>query len=143
MIRAWKEQGLRTLARTAAELVVQHVARPDVEALVAVPPDRERLLRRGPHPATALARELAVRWRLPAVAPIARRGESARQAGLALAARRANVRAAFGPTGAAPRSVCLVDDVYTSGETINAAASALRKAGAARVHAVSLARAVR
>jgi len=66
-----------------------------------------------------------------------------RQAGLALAARRGNVRGAFNPTASAPARVCLVDDVYTSGETVNAAASALRKAGARSVHVVSLARAVR
>ena len=62
---------------------------------------------------------------------------------MALAARRGNVRGTFLATGAAPASVCLVDDVYTSGETVNAAASALRKAGARRVDVVSLARAVR
>jgi predicted amidophosphoribosyltransferase len=39
--------------------------------------------------------------------------------------------------------VCLVDDVYTSGATTAAAASALRKGGARRVHVVTFARAVR
>ena len=37
----------------------------------------------------------------------------------------------------------LVDDVYTSGATVSAAASALRKAGARRVDVVTFARAVR
>lgn len=143
VIRAWKEHGLRTLATAAAQLVVEIVPRPDVEALVAVPPDRDRGLTRGEHPATSLARELAARWGLAIEAPIRRVGSSGRQAGQALAGRRSNVRGAFRPVGFAPRSVCLVDDVYTSGETINAAAAALRKAGAARVWAVSLARAVR
>jgi predicted amidophosphoribosyltransferase len=36
-----------------------------------------------------------------------------------------------------------VDDVYTSGATANAAASALRRAGARRVEVVTLARAIR
>jgi len=143
LIRAWKEQGLRTLAPIAAELVVDAVPRPDAAALVAVPPDRDRRLLRGEHPATALARELAVRWRLPVAEPIVRTGESRRQAGLPRARRRANVRGAFLPTAAGPRSACLVDDVYTSGETINAAAAALRRAGTVAVGAVSLARAVR
>jgi predicted amidophosphoribosyltransferase len=39
--------------------------------------------------------------------------------------------------------VCLVDDVYTSGATADASASALRIAGATRVEVVTLARAVR
>jgi adenine/guanine phosphoribosyltransferase-like PRPP-binding protein len=37
----------------------------------------------------------------------------------------------------------LVDDVYTSGSTVAAAASALRRAGAREVHVVTFARAVR
>jgi predicted amidophosphoribosyltransferase len=39
--------------------------------------------------------------------------------------------------------VALVDDVYTSGATANAAASALRKGGARRVEVVTFARVVR
>ena len=42
-----------------------------------------------------------------------------------------------------PRRVCVVDDVYTSGATVNECASALRRAGARHVEAVTLARAVR
>ena len=143
LVRSWKERGLRGLASVAAELVVESVARPDVAALVAVPPDPDRGLERGEHPATALARELGRRWSIPLSSPIARSGARPRQAGLALAARRGNVRGTFLATAEAPASVCLVDDVYTSGETVNAAASALRKAGARRVAVVSLARAVR
>lgn len=143
LVRSWKEGGLRTLAPFAAELVVESLARPGVAAIVAVPPDPDRALERGEHPATALARELGRRWSIPLSMPIARVGARPRQAGLALAARRGNVRGTFLAISSTPASVCLVDDVYTSGETVNAAASALRKAGARRVDVVSLARAVR
>jgi predicted amidophosphoribosyltransferase len=143
LIRSWKEQGLRRLAAVAADLVVEAIARPEVATLVSVPPDDDRLLLRGHHPATALAQELSDRWGLPLKTSIARVGPRQRQAGLSLAARRGNVRGAFVPVGPAAPTVCLVDDVYTSGETVNAAASALRKADARRVDVVSLARAVR
>jgi predicted amidophosphoribosyltransferase len=53
------------------------------------------------------------------------------------------VRGAFRATARAPASLVLVDDVYTSGATVSAAASALRKAGARRVEVVTFARAVR
>ena len=143
LVRSWKERGLRSLAFVAADLVVRAVALPDANALCAVPPDPDRTLSRGEHPATALTRELSLRWSLPIAASICRTAPRPRQAGLTLKARRGNVRGTFAPTSAAPSSVCLVDDVYTTGETANAAASALRKAGARRVHVVSLARAVR
>ena len=140
LVRSWKERGLRELASVAAELVARAVAVPEAVALCPVPPDPDRALTRGEHPATALARELGRRWRLPVVAPIARTAPRPRQAGLARADRRGNVRGTFRATAEAPARVCLVDDVYTTGETVNAAASALRKAGARRVHVVSLAK---
>jgi predicted amidophosphoribosyltransferase len=142
-VRGWKEHGLRRLTVVAADLVVASVATPRAASLCAMPPDPDRVLTRGEHPACALAKALADRWRLPVAAPIARTGPRPRQAGLALTARRGNVRGTFLPTGSAPSTVCLVDDVYTTGETANAAASALRKAGARQVEVVSFARAVR
>jgi predicted amidophosphoribosyltransferase len=90
-----------------------------------------------------LARALEPRWQLPVV-PLLERTRPARpQRGLGLAERRANVRGGFGAVGGAPTRVVLVDDVYTSGATVAAAASALRKAGARRVDVITFARAVR
>jgi predicted amidophosphoribosyltransferase len=66
-----------------------------------------------------------------------------RQTGLARADRRANVRGAFTATVAVRGTVLLVDDVYTTGATTAAAATALRAAGAARIEVVTFARTVR
>jgi predicted amidophosphoribosyltransferase len=143
LVAAWKERGLRRLAALAAELVVQGVPRPDVAALCFVPPDGDRSLKRGHHPAERLARELGRGWDLP-VSPLLRRARTTRrQRGLPLAERRRNVAEAFAPAGRAPPRVALVDDVYTSGATVAAAASALRKAGARRVEVVTFARTIR
>jgi predicted amidophosphoribosyltransferase len=142
-VLAWKERGQRRLAREAASLVAETLIRPDVAALTFVPADPDRALRRGHRPAEALARELAPLWRLP-VRPLVRRARPIeRQRGLGLKERRRNVAGAFASAGAAPARVCLVDDVYTSGATAAAAASALRRGGARRVEVVTLARAVR
>jgi predicted amidophosphoribosyltransferase len=143
LVLAWKERGLRRLARLAAELVDDVVARPRAYTMTFVPADDDRSLRRGQHPAERLAAELARRWQLPLAPLLERRGRSRPQRGLPLADRRRNVSGAFRAVSRSPTSVVLVDDVYTSGATASAAASALRTAGASRVHVVTFARAVR
>jgi predicted amidophosphoribosyltransferase len=139
----WKERGLEPLAVVAAELVAEVVPRPEVECLVPVPGDPERALERGRVAQVGLARALGARWDIPLVKPLRRVRALPRQRGLALAERRRNVRDSVGVSGEVPRSVCVVDDVYTSGATADSCAAALRRAGARRVEVVTLARAVR
>lgn len=142
-VQAWKERGQRRLARAAAALVVETLSRPDVAALAFVPSDAERALQRGHRPAEALARELGRAWELPVAGLVGRLRSVERQRGLGLKERRRNVAGAFASARASPSRVCLIDDVYTSGATAAAAASALRRGGARRVEVVTLARAVR
>jgi predicted amidophosphoribosyltransferase len=143
-VAAWKERGLRRLAAEAADAVAGAIEPPpDVAMVTYVPPDRERVLQRGHHPAQRLALELGRRWELPVCALVARTRSVPHQRGLSRAERRRNVAGAFRPAEAAPTRVALVDDVYTSGATVAAAASALRKGGARRVEVVTFARVVR
>lgn len=145
LVGAWKERGLRRLAAVLAELVAEAIPPPQVKALTCVPAQRERALSRGFHPARALALELARIWELPFVPLLERVGSPRRQRGLALSERSRNVAGAFAPFPGAqpPTRVCLIDDVYTSGATSSACASALRKVGCRRVEVIALARAVR
>jgi predicted amidophosphoribosyltransferase len=145
LVGAWKERGLRRLAAVLAELVVEAIPPPRAQALTCVPAQRERALSRGFHPARALALELARIWELPFVPLLERVGSPKRQRGLALSERSRNVAGAFAPLSGArpPSSVCLIDDVYTSGATSSACASALRKVGSRHVEVIALARAVR
>jgi predicted amidophosphoribosyltransferase len=141
LVHAWKERGLRRLAAETAQVVAELVPVPEVEALTFVPADRGRRLERGHNPAERLARELAPLWELPYL-PLLERTQGGRQRGSSVAERR-SVRGAFRATAAAPRKVALIDDVYTTGATAAAAASALRAAGARRVEAIAFARALR
>jgi len=144
IVAAWKERGIRVLAEAAAELVCEAIAAPPVEGLVFVPPDGERLLRRGHNPSCALALELARRWQLPVGDALVRDRRAARQRGLSRSDRRRNIAGAFRAyPRSLPRSLCVVDDVYTTGATATAAASALRAAGAREIHVVTFARTAR
>ncbi len=143
LVAAWKERGLRALGPYAAELVGVEVARPDAEVLAAVPGDAARTDWRGVSAAESLARELSRRWEIPVRPLLRRRGGGPRQRGLSSAERRTNVRTRFAAAGEAPRRVCLVDDVYTTGATVAAAATELRHAGARCVDVVTFARTVR
>jgi predicted amidophosphoribosyltransferase len=127
----------------AADLVVAALAPPAADVITSIPADPERLLERGHHPAGALARALGTRWGLPVAQLLVRHGSRARQAELSRTDRLRNVRGAFVAVAAPPESVILVDDVYTTGATAAAAATALRRAGALRVDVVTFARTVR
>jgi predicted amidophosphoribosyltransferase len=141
-VAAWKERGVRTLAGEAARIVAGVVPPPPVVALAYVPGDPDRSLWRGQNTAQALARELAVLWGLPVADALERTRTVRPQRGLPRQDRRQNVRGSFHAFSKL-RTVALVDDVYTTGATVSAAATELRRAGARHVHVVTFARAVR
>ena len=120
-----------------------------VDCVVAVPLHRRRQLARGFNQAAELAAQLG----LPVVGALRRIRPTAPQAELPAGRRRVNVRGAFAPArgfragsrGTAVEGACvlLVDDVTTTGATLDACARVLRRAGAREVRALTLARAVR
>lgn len=113
------------------------------DAVVPVPMSRAKLRRRGYNQAELLARALARRLELRCdTTLLAKRLERRTQSRLDRAERAANVRGAFtAMDGSASKSILLVDDVCTTGETLRACAATLRRAGAARVCAVVVAKA--
>lgn len=118
---------------------------PDVVA--AVPLHRRRLWRRRYNQAALLALALGRTLERPVWPDLLRRARpTPPQGGLGRDARRLNVKGAFVVRDAyhekiAGKSVLLVDDVMTTGATLDACAQALKKAGARRVTAVVIARA--
>jgi predicted amidophosphoribosyltransferase len=112
-------------------------------ALVPVPTHPLRRRVRGFDHADCLAAAISGRTSLAVVPCLARGGAPTRQAGSSRAARRSPGRIDIRVRGDPPPSAVLVDDVHTTGATLEACASALRRAGAYTVCAVAYARALR
>ncbi len=108
-------------------------------AIVAVPTVAARRRRRGFDPAGVLAAALARRLDAPLVACLERRDRAGRQVGSGRRARRAPGRLAFAARDP-PARVLIVDDVHTTGATLDAAARALAAEGAIVIAALSYAR---
>lgn len=110
--------------------------------LIPVPLGARRRRSRGYNQAERLAAALGALARLPVRTDLlTRRRETRTQTALAPEARQANVAGAFAARAAGGLSCVLVDDVFTTGATLAEAGAALRRAGAARVEAVTFARA--
>jgi len=110
--------------------------------LIPIPLGARRLAERGYNQSERLAAALAHRVDGVVRADLLRRTRDTRtQTALTPEAREANVAGAFEAIGRPPACVVLVDDVFTTGATLSAAATALRAAGAERVEAVTFARA--
>jgi ComF family protein len=142
---AARRDGLTLYANWMAAAAAEPLGRADL--VVAVPMHWSKLASRGFNQATWLAAAVARRAGLPLRHDLLVRGKRRRsQEGLSRAQRPTNAAGAYqaksGPA-LAGKAVLLVDDVLTTGATANACARALKKAGAARIDVVTLARVVR
>jgi ComF family protein len=134
-------------AQAAAGLMAKRMAvligdADSAAVIVPVPTATSRVRRRGYDQAGLLARELSRQTRLPYYGCLARTGQT-HQHGLPRRQRLRQLAAAFRvnrPGIVRGAHIILVDDVATTGATLEAAASVLRAAGAERVDAVVFAR---
>ncbi len=147
-IYALKYRGARALgpvlgAYMAARLRPQALT---VDLIVPVPLHAERHQRRGYNQATLLAQPVAEVLQAPlATEALVRIRPTAPQITLPFSERQTNVAGAFccpDPSYVRDRRILLVDDVMTSGSTLEACAAALKEAGARSVWGYTLARAL-
>ncbi len=144
-IYQFKYRQKRKLALPLADLMHHYLVENPLPAdlIVPVPLHMDRLRERGYNQAALLTRELSGLSGLPIEeGSLVRIKETAPQVALKADERRKNVRGAFRGQGEKPknRHVLLIDDVCTTGATLEACAEALREKGARSVWALVLAR---
>jgi ComF family protein len=144
ILHAFKYRGRRSLAVPLAERMRARggLVLAGADAVVPVPLHPSRRRERGFNQAADLARHLG----LPVVPALRRVRPTAAQAGLASGQRHANVRGAFAATRSVRlvigKIVVLVDDVSTTGATLEACARVLEERQVAEVRALTAARVV-
>jgi ComF family protein len=142
LVGALKFRGALALADLMAAQIVAGAPSPLLASatLVPVPLHPARRRARGFDQAEQLARALAKRTDRPALACLRRRGAPTRQVGAGRDQRLQSGRIDLELAAPAPATVLLVDDVHTTGATLDACARILRAAGARRVACVTYAR---
>jgi competence protein ComFC len=148
LIHLYKYACIRTLSQPLSNLLARALPRDEAfDAVVPVPLHWRKRWARGFNQSALLARSVASRSGIPYLQVLRRARFTSVQAGLSNTARRKNVAAAFQVkrgTGSAEkisgRRILLIDDVMTTGATAAACASVLKRAGAARVALLTIAR---
>lgn len=146
LIRALKYQGRLEIAELLASILAQRLAgctKPDL--IIPMPLHGTRLKERSFNQAVEIARHVARRLDLPFEAGVALRVRATEpQAGLQLEKRRKNLRDAFAATrDLSGMKIAVIDDVMTTGTSLDELAKTLKAAGAAGVECWVVARTLR
>ncbi len=144
-IHRFKYSSMRLLAAPLAQLMTQYLLQNQlpIDVIVPVPLHSHRLRERGYNQAALLAKEMEKALGLPLLEDaLVRVRSTAPQVGLSASERRDNVRAAFHSPDRSLKGqrVLLVDDVCTTGATLEACSLALREGGVSVVWGLVLAR---
>jgi ComF family protein len=149
LIAAMKFHQQWHLARVLGELLGDFLANNESDsrpqAVIPVPLHPRRLRERGYNQSLEIARHTTRRLNLPLITDLCVRTKpTAAQSGLSSVARHRNVRAAFRVTpGHGLRYLAILDDVVTTGATVNELSRALKRSGVSVVEVWSVARASR
>ncbi len=141
-VQAFKYHGAIELAEPLAKRLVTILERQkwELDIIIPVPLSAARLAERGYNQANLLSQQVARHMGIPCQPDCLQRTRDTSQQTLLNARQRVeNVKDAFSAAGdVANRSILLIDDVVTTGSTLNACADALRSAGVAAVYAIAV-----
>ena len=150
-ISRFKYQGASRLAKPLGTLLAEYKD-PDFpfsgfDLILAVPLHRQRLRQRGFNQSLLLARRISRRHSIPLdFTALQRTRPTQPQTQLSGSERQKNIRGAFevrAPEATRDKQILLIDDVFTTGATVQECSKVLLKAGAKRVDVLTLARALR
>jgi ComF family protein len=131
LVHALKFRGELALAGLLGGLLSNRITTSEIDRVIPVPLSAARLRERGYNQSVEIARQLGATLDL---ALCARERDTPAQMDLPYAERKRNVRGAFRCTRPlSGERIAVVDDVMTTGATLNEVASVLKQAGAARV----------
>ena len=144
LIQAYKYGRDLSLAPLLSAHLARHL-RADVDAIIPMPLAAARLRERGFNQAHELARRIGHALALPVMTNACRKvTDTPPQAALRWTERARNVRGAFVcDADLSGKRVAIVDDVLTTGATLNELAKNIKRAGAAQVHGWVVARTLR
>ncbi|MBV9406843.1 MAG: ComF family protein [Acidobacteriaceae bacterium] len=144
LIHLFKYSRIETLAQPLSRFLIRAVPHDQrFDVVMPVPLHWRKQWQRGFNQAVLLAKPVARRLSLPVATNLRRKRYTKSQAALTEAKRRQNLADSFHVRRAARISgkrVLLIDDVFTTGATLRAAAAVLKSAGVAHVSALTLAR---
>ncbi len=140
-----KYNNLRAMAKPVAQLMAEHLKNNSIPAdiLVAVPMHSKRIRKRGYNQAYLIANELAKMTQLEiSEGSLIRSQNTTSQVSLGAGERRQNVANAFQCKDQTflNKNVLIIDDVCTTGATLNACAVKLKESGASSVRGLTFSR---
>lgn len=147
-ITYFKYQGVTALAKPLSMIMIStlssFIKTASVDLILPVPLHIKSLRQRGFNQSLLLANKLGKNLKLPVKGLVLKKVKhTLPQVGLSQAERRKNVRGSFkviSPEDVKDKNILLVDDVFTTGTTVNECSKVLIKAGARGVFIVTLAR---
>ncbi len=151
VIHSLKYQSVRGLAEWCAELIYQHAWLPEIDCLTFIPISSQRQRERGFNQAQEIAQHLAAKLEIPCLDILQRLKHTAAQATIVdQVERKTRLADCFGlkPNAAdqlspsSQTSIAIVDDVVTTGSTLNQCAKLLKESGFGQVYGLAVAHGV-
>lgn len=125
LIIAYKYQHIKAIGQYLANMIFRHMVIPRVDLLTYVPVSKKRLKQRGFNQSQIIADKLALLANIPCIKLINKIKHSSHQASLNFAQRQKNLEQCFVPhpnlnnISSKIKSILIIDDVITTGATLN------------------------